>query len=209
MLGSPGAPHHRAHSRPLKVLSSRVVASLPASRNCALYASDQGGRRRAGLTRGTLSEHGSRVAQPARGESQDHVRRRRLRPGSHTPPVPRRATTGARGDRNRGKSQARQSVVGEKSDRRPTADACRAERRVASDTGRRASGESRESEHSDPRDLRSGQDGHPEWRVAGAMRPSLTASPTCAQPFRSGRVVWRRAHARNAGGEQRGAGWRR
>ncbi len=73
-----------------------------------------------------------------------------------------------------------------------------------------ASGESRDSDHPDPRDLRSGQDGHPECRVAGAMQPSSMASPTCAPPFPSGRVVWRRAYAGNAGGEQqRGGGWRR
>ena len=47
------------------------------------------------------------MVRPARGESQDHARRRRLRPGSHPPPVPRRATAGARGDRNRGEPAVR------------------------------------------------------------------------------------------------------
>jgi hypothetical protein len=123
----------------------------------------------------------------------------------------KRASTLARADApKRGKPQARQKRVGR--EERSSAD-CRclpAERPVASDSGRRAYGESRDSDHSDPRDLRSGQDGHPECRVAGAMQPSLMASPTCAQPFPSGGVVWRRAYARNAGGEQqRGGGWKR
>ena len=47
-----------------------------------------------------------------------------------------------------------------------------------------AAGEIHNSEHADPRDLRSGQDGHPDRRVAGAMRSSSTARSTYMQPSR-------------------------
>ena len=49
---------------------------------------------------------------------------------------------------------------------------------------RLASGEIHNSEHADPRDLRSGQDGHPDRRVAGAMQPSSRARSTYMQPSR-------------------------
>jgi hypothetical protein len=63
--------------------------------------------RRRCRTRQGRANNGSRMVRPARGESQDHAHRRRLRPGSHTPPIWRRATAGARADRNRGKALAR------------------------------------------------------------------------------------------------------
>ena len=50
-------------------------------------------------------------------------------------------------------------------------------------------------------------DAAPAFRVT---RNSWAVRAVLLRPFPSGRVVWRRAHARNAGGkQQRGRGWRR